>query len=364
MDAAYLFNKGENYMSYKFLGAHPYEDENGKGFIFRVWAPNARMVSVMGDFNDWDPNDCQMFMLGKTGIWEQKVPDAQQWDRYKYRVIGADNRIYEKGDPFARHFETRPNNASIIYDPDDYIWNDDEFCKNRTDALAPKPINIYEIHLGSWRRHPDGNFFTYRELAIDLADYCKKMHYTHVELMPILEHPLDDSWGYQVTGYYAVTSRFGTPADFKFMVDVLHQNGISVASQSFLTGFRLTSRRTWKALSDLTVHLAMNTQIPGSASTGNGALMFSIIPRTKSSRSWYPMRFTGSMNTTWTVSALTLYLQCSTETTEDSSIFPTGSAETRTLKLSIFSRDLTPPLTAPFFPKAVSITWSEMITAE
>ena len=142
MDAAYLFNKGENYMSYKFLGAHPYEDENGKGFIFRVWAPNARMVSIMGDFNDWDPNDCQMFMLGKTGIWEQKVPDAQQWDRYKYRVIGADNRIYEKGDPFARHFETRPNNASIIYDPDDYIWNDDEFCKNRTDALAPKPINI------------------------------------------------------------------------------------------------------------------------------------------------------------------------------------------------------------------------------
>ena len=106
MDAAYLFNKGENYMSYKFLGAHPYEDENGKGFIFRVWAPNARMVSVMGDFNDWDPNDCQMFMLGKTGIWEQKVPDAQQWDRYKYRVIGADNRIYEKGDPFARQFET------------------------------------------------------------------------------------------------------------------------------------------------------------------------------------------------------------------------------------------------------------------
>ena len=228
MDAAYLFNKGENYMSYKFLGAHPYEDENGKGFIFRVWAPNARMVSVMGDFNDWDPNDCQMFMLGKTGIWEQKVPEARQWDRYKYRVIGADNRIYEKGDPFARHFETRPNNASIIYDPDDYIWNDDEFVKNRTDALAAKPINIYEIHLGSWRRHPDGNFFTYRELAIDLADYCKKMHYTHIELMPILEHPLDDSWGYQVTGYYAVTSRFGTPADFKFMIDVLHQNGISV----------------------------------------------------------------------------------------------------------------------------------------
>ena len=214
MDAAYLFNKGENYMSYRFLGSHPYEDENGKGFIFRVWAPNARMVSVMGDFNDWDGNSCQMFKLGNTGIWEQKVPGAQQWDRYKYRVVGADNRIYEKGDPFARHFETRPNNASILYEPEDYVWNDERFCRNRKDALTAKPINIYEIHLGSWRRHPDGNFFTYRELAIDLSDYCKKMGYTHVELMPILEHPLDDSWGYQVTGYYAVTSRFGTPADF------------------------------------------------------------------------------------------------------------------------------------------------------
>jgi 1,4-alpha-glucan branching enzyme len=228
MDAAYLFNKGENYMSYKFLGAHPYEDENGKGFIFRVWAPHARMVSVMGDFNDWNPNDCQMFMLGKTGIWEQKVPGAQQWDRYKYRVVGADNRIYEKGDPYARHFETRPNNASIIYDPEDYIWNDDEFCRKRKDALAPKPINIYEIHLGSWRRHPDGNFFSYRELAIDLSDYCKKMNYTHIELMPILEHPLDDSWGYQVTGYYAPTSRYGEPTEFMYLVNALHRNGIGV----------------------------------------------------------------------------------------------------------------------------------------
>ncbi len=215
-------------MSYKFLGAHPYEDENGKGFIFRVWAPHARMVSVMGDFNDWNPNDCQMFMLGKTGIWEQKVPGAQQWDRYKYRVVGADNRIYEKGDPYARHFETRPNNASIIYDPEDYIWNDDEFCRKRKDALAPKPINIYEIHLGSWRRHPDGNFFSYRELAIDLSDYCKKMNYTHIELMPILEHPLDDSWGYQVTGYYAPTSRYGEPTEFMYLVNALHRNGIGV----------------------------------------------------------------------------------------------------------------------------------------
>ena len=229
MDQAYLFNKGENYMVYNFLGAHPFENgEGNKGYMFRVWAPKAKSVSVIGDFNEWDADADQMFMLGNTGIWEKIVYGAEQWDRYKYRVIGADNRIYEKGDPFARHFETRPNNASILYDPNDYIWGDDYYIEHATDALEPKPINIYELHLGSWRKHPDGNFMSYRELALDLADYCNKMNYTHVELMPVLEHPLDASWGYQVTGYYAVTSRFGTPADFKFMVDILHQNGIGV----------------------------------------------------------------------------------------------------------------------------------------
>ncbi len=228
MDHAYLFNRGEDYMSYNFLGSHPHTDVNGNsGFMFRVWAPKANAVSVIGDFNDWDPDADHLFRLGNTGIWELFVPGAKQWDRYKYRVIGADNRIYDKGDPYARHFETRPNNASILY-TDDYVWGDADFRKNKKDALAPQPINIYELHLGSWRRHPDGNFFTYRELALDLIDYCKKMNYTHIELMPVLEHPLDASWGYQVTGYYAVTSRFGTPEDFKYFVDVLHQNGVSV----------------------------------------------------------------------------------------------------------------------------------------
>ena len=230
MDHAYLFNRGEDYMIYNFLGAHPFTGENGdQGYIFRVWAPKASQVSVIGDFNDWEPGAAQMFKLGNSGIWEVKVVGASQWDRYKYRVIGADNRIYDKGDPYARHFETRPNNASILYDPNDYKWGDSAFRKNRPDAVKdPQPINIYELHLGSWRRHPDGNFFTYKELAIDLVDYCRKMNYTHIELMPILEHPLDASWGYQVTGYYAVTSRFGTPADFKYFVDILHQAGIAI----------------------------------------------------------------------------------------------------------------------------------------
>ena len=229
MAYAYLFNRGENYMSYNFLGSFPYkESSDDKGFIFRVWAPHAKAVSVMGDFNDWDFEANRMSLIGNTGIWECKVAGAEQWDRYKYRVIGADNRSYDKCDPFARHSETRPNNASILYDPDDYIWNDDKYMKDVTDALAAKPVNIYELHLGSWRRHPDGNFMSYRELALDLVDYCKEMNYTHIELMPVAEHPLDDSWGYQVTGYYSVTSRFGTPEDFKFLVDILHQAGIGV----------------------------------------------------------------------------------------------------------------------------------------
>lgn len=229
MEQAYLFNRGEDYMCYNFLGSRPHKNEDGvEGYIFRVWAPKAQCISIIGDFNDWDYEAYYMYRLNDTGIWEGFIAGAKQWDRYKYRIVGADSRVYEKIDPFARHFETRPNNASILYDPDDYVWNDRNFCDSRKDALAPQPINIYELHLGSWRKHPDGNFFTYREIALDLSDYCRKMHYTHVELMPVMEHPLDASWGYQVTGYYAVTSRFGTPADFKFMVDVLHQNGIGV----------------------------------------------------------------------------------------------------------------------------------------
>ena len=230
MDQAYLFNSGKDYMCYNLLGSHPVYDADGNitGFHFKVWAPNARSISIIGDFNDWNPDAHILEKCGNTGIWQTTIEGANQWDRYKVRVLGADNRVYEKIDPFARHCETRPNNSSILYDYNDYTWGDDDFCKNRVDALAARPINIYEVHLGSWRKHPDGNFFTYRELALDLADYCKKMGYTHVELMPILEHPLDASWGYQVTAYYAVTSRFGTPADFKYMVDVLHQNNISV----------------------------------------------------------------------------------------------------------------------------------------
>ncbi len=229
MDQAYLFNTGKDFKSYNYLGSRPYTRENKeKGFLFRVWAPHAKAVSVVGDFNDWDNQANYMYKIGDSGIWECYINGAKQWDRYKYHVYGADGSEVNKVDTYARHCETRPADASILYDPDDYTWKDEKYVAARKDACAPRPISIYEVHLGSWRRHEDGNFMTYKEMAKDLASYCKKMGYTHVELMPILEHPLDDSWGYQVICYYAVTSRFGTPADFKYFVDHLHKNGIGI----------------------------------------------------------------------------------------------------------------------------------------
>lgn len=229
MDQAYLYNTGEDYQSYNFLGSRPIVrgDASG-GFRFAVWAPRAETVSVIGDFNEWEETSCPMKRIGNTGVWICEVKDAMQWNRYKYCIIGLDGRTYRKVDPFARHCETRPKDASILYDPDDYQWEDDDFCAGRSDAEVPRPVNIYELHLGSWKRHADGNFMNYREIANDLADYCIEMGFTHVELMPIMEHPLDDSWGYQVVCYYAVTSRFGTPADFKYFVDHLHGKGVSV----------------------------------------------------------------------------------------------------------------------------------------
>jgi len=229
MDQAYLFNTGNDYHSYNLLGSRPYTHKDGEqGYHFAVWAPHAKDVSVIGDFNDWVADSSPMLPFRETGIWMCDIPDAAQWDRYKYMVNGADGRAYDKIDPYARHCETRPYDASILYDSDDYTWHDQIYMKNCPEALTPRPINIYEMHLGSWRRYEDGNFMNYRQIAKDLSAYCLEMGYTHVEFMPVMEHPLDDSWGYQVTCYYAVTSRFGTPADFKFLVDHLHASGIAV----------------------------------------------------------------------------------------------------------------------------------------
>jgi 1,4-alpha-glucan branching enzyme len=229
INQAYLFNLGQDHMSYNLLGSRPAADQAGNiGYSFAVWAPAARAVSVAGSFNNWDLSRHPLLPMGTTGIWTGFVPEAQFWDRYKYAITSQSGDIFLKADPYARHSETRPGNASILYDPDDYDWEDEVWMARLQEDAAVYPLNIYEVHLGSWKRQPDGSFMNYRELAAELGAYVRRMGYNAVELLPVMEHPLDDSWGYQVTGYFCVTSRFGTPADFKFLVDHLHSLDIRV----------------------------------------------------------------------------------------------------------------------------------------
>lgn len=230
--SVYLFNIGENFQAYKTFGAHPVgrnaKGEADQGYHFVVWAPKAKELALCGDFNDW--NQLAMTPVGSSGVWQVVCPEAKQWDRYKYAVTSEDGRTTLKADPFARHAETRPNTASIVYDAQDYTWSPQEahFDKTLPDVYHLGPCNIYEIHIGSWRRYPDGNVYNYRDLADQLAPYLTDMGYNYVELMPITEYPLDASWGYQCTGFFSPTSRYGTPDDLKYFIDRLHQAGIRV----------------------------------------------------------------------------------------------------------------------------------------
>ena len=228
MDPAYLFNIGQNYEAYKYLGMHRTELDGQDARVFRVWAPHAQNVSLAGDFNGWSVDAQPMLRLGETGIWETTLNAVPSWSRYKYFVVGKDGKGVWKADPFSLHQEKRPGTSSIVYDEDSSAWTDDVFLSARKDARTPQPLNIYEVHLGSWRRYEDGNCYNYRDIAPQLADYCLNLGYNAVELMGIMEYPLDDSWGYQVTGYFAPTSRYGTPLDFKFFVNTLHAAGIKV----------------------------------------------------------------------------------------------------------------------------------------
>lgn len=224
----YLFHQGENAHAYDFFGSHK-ETENGKsGVVFRCWAPHAKSVSVVGDFNHWDRTQCFMNKISDGGIWEVFIPGIKQFDNYKYSVEAPDGLIKLKADPYGYHMELRPNTATKFYDLDGYSWKD----KKYEDELAKKniyesPINIYEVNCGSWK-HKDGREMSYTELADELIPYVKEMGYTHVEIMPIGEYPFDGSWGYQQIGYFAPTSRFGTPHDFMAFVDKCHQAGIGI----------------------------------------------------------------------------------------------------------------------------------------
>lgn len=225
-DDVFLFNTGEAQRAYLMMGCHKVE-ETGE-YRFCVWAPNAKGVSVVGEFNDWDPDKNPM-EPHEGGLFVAYVKEAKHGDMYKYLIHGYDGQDYYKADPFAFYSELRPGTASRVYDLADYDWTDEKFLKKRARTnLQKRPVSIYEMHLGSWRQHEDGSFFTYRETADELVPYLKKMGFTHVEVMPLTEHPFDGSWGYQVTGYYSITSRYGTPEDFMYMVDKLHEAGIGV----------------------------------------------------------------------------------------------------------------------------------------
>ena len=230
----YLFGQATHYDIYKKLGAHVTTQNRKKGVYFAVWAPNAKEVSVVGDFNEWKPDAAPMTKTGPIGVWETFVPGVKVGDLYKFCIVTQDGRELYKADPYATWSEMRPGNASRVADISGFQWGDSNWIEKRGEADPKKEaISIYEVHPGSWRKHPateqdpDG-FYSYRELAHTLADYVKRMGYTHVELMGIAEHPFDGSWGYQVTGYYAPTARFGSPEDFKYMVNYLHKNKIGV----------------------------------------------------------------------------------------------------------------------------------------
>ncbi|MHB1453703.1 MAG: 1,4-alpha-glucan branching protein GlgB [Saccharofermentanales bacterium] len=230
-EQAYLFNTGADMMSYNLLGAHEQTSEGVDGYSFAVWAPSAASVSVTGDFNGWDIQADPLGRMGSTGIFYGFVAGAGKWDSYKYYITSADGHGIYKADPYAFHSETRPGTSSKLYPMrDGFEWTDSEFIAKRDahDLNDPAPLNIYELHLGSWKKSADGNFLNYRIIADELADYISDMGYTHIELMPVMEHPLDDSWGYQITGYFSPTSRFGTPADFRYFIDHMHSKGIGV----------------------------------------------------------------------------------------------------------------------------------------
>ena len=223
-----VFHTGDSVRAYDFLGAHLVNRNDKNGVVFRVWAPTARSVSVAGDFNNWNNEANYMYNIG-YGVWEVFVEGVKEFCTYKYCIESEYGDRLMKADPYAFHAQTRPGQASVVYDIESYSWNDSEwFNKRKENNISSSPMNIYEIHAGSWRKYPDGTFFNYQKLADELIPYLKEMHYTHVQLMPIMEYPYDGSWGFQTTGYYAPTSRYGTPSDFMAFVDKLHGEGIGV----------------------------------------------------------------------------------------------------------------------------------------
>lgn len=225
----YLFREGSHYRSYEFLGAHLTDINGTDGAVFRVWAPNADAVFLIGDFNNWNGTESPMSRADASGIWSIFIPGLKCWDMYKYEIHTGDGRVIAKSDPYAFYSELRPGTASKLISLQSFKWNDSKWMERRkTINLYESPINIYEVHAGSWKQKPDGGHYSYGELAEELVDYAKHMGYTHIELMPLTEHPFDGSWGYQTTGYYSVTSRYGSPRNLMYFIDKCHKENIGV----------------------------------------------------------------------------------------------------------------------------------------
>ena len=223
-----LFYSGRDCRAFDYMGAHPFVQDGEQGYLFRVYAPEAEKVSVMGEFNDWNRNADYM-TRDEQGIWEKFIPNIPEYAAYKYSVWAKSGDVFDKSDPYGFHFETRPGNATKAYDLDGYEWGDASWLDWRKKHLPySNPVNIYECHLGSWKMHEDGNFYSYRQLADELVPYVKEMGYTHIEFMPLTEYPFDGSWGYQVIGYFAATSRYGTPKDLMYLIDKAHQAGLGI----------------------------------------------------------------------------------------------------------------------------------------
>ena len=223
-----LFYSGRDCRAFDYMGAHPFVQDGEQGYLFRVYAPEAEKVSVMGEFNDWN-RDADYMTRDEQGIWEKFIPNIPEYAAYKYSVWAKSGDVFDKSDPYGFHFETRPGNATKAYDLDGYEWGDASWLDWRKKHLPySNPVNIYECHLGSWKMHEDGNFYSYRQLADELVPYVKEMGYTHIEFMPLTEYPFDGSWGYQVIGYFAATSRYGTPKDLMYLIDKAHQASLGV----------------------------------------------------------------------------------------------------------------------------------------
>ncbi len=223
-----LFYSGRDCRAFDYMGAHPFVQDGEQGYLFRVYAPEAEKVSVMGEFNDWN-RDADYMTRDEQGIWEKFIPNIPEYAAYKYSVWAKSGDVFDKSDPYGFHFETRPGNATKAYDLDGYEWGDSSWLDWRKKHLPySNPVNIYECHLGSWKMHEDGNFYSYRQLADELVPYVKEMGYTHIEFMPLTEYPFDGSWGYQVIGYFAATSRYGTPKDLMYLIDKAHQAGLGI----------------------------------------------------------------------------------------------------------------------------------------